>query len=110
MVSARALLALEILEDRYGRVSTVVTSQLPIPKWHDWIGDPWSKGTWLSWPPGWFTSGLVFALEEPEGRLAFAGSDISEDGAGWIEGAVSSGHRAAKFVVEVLGRQLASEP
>jgi DNA replication protein DnaC len=31
---------LEVLEDRYGRSSTVVTSQLPIKKWHEWIGDP----------------------------------------------------------------------
>lgn len=30
----------EVLEDRYGRLSTIVTSQLPIPKWHEWIGDP----------------------------------------------------------------------
>lgn len=31
---------LEVLEDRYGKRSTVVTSQLPISKWHEWIGDP----------------------------------------------------------------------
>lgn len=31
---------LEVLEDRYGRVSTVVTSQLPREKWHEWLGDP----------------------------------------------------------------------
>ena len=31
---------LEVVEDRYGRVSTIVTSQLPISKWHEWIGDP----------------------------------------------------------------------
>jgi DNA replication protein DnaC len=31
---------LEVLEDRYGKTSTVVTSQLPIPKWHEWIADP----------------------------------------------------------------------
>ena len=30
---------LEILEDRYGNRSTVVTSQLPIAAWHDAIGD-----------------------------------------------------------------------
>jgi DNA replication protein DnaC len=30
---------LEILEDRYGRRSTVVTSQLPVSAWHDAIGD-----------------------------------------------------------------------
>jgi DNA replication protein DnaC len=31
---------LEVIEDRYGRACTVITSQLPIPKWHEWIGDP----------------------------------------------------------------------
>lgn len=31
---------LEILEDRYGRRSTLVTSQLPVVRWHEMIGDP----------------------------------------------------------------------
>ena len=31
---------LEILEARYGRRSTIVTSQLPVDKWHQLIGDP----------------------------------------------------------------------
>lgn len=31
---------LEVLEDRYGRLSTVITSQLEIKKWHEWVGDP----------------------------------------------------------------------
>ncbi|MGH6716337.1 MAG: IS21-like element helper ATPase IstB [Bradyrhizobium sp.] len=31
---------LEILEERYGRRSTIVTSQLPVDKWHAVIGDP----------------------------------------------------------------------
>lgn len=31
---------LEILEDRYGRRSTLVTSQLPVDQWHALIGDP----------------------------------------------------------------------
>lgn len=31
---------LEILDDRHGRQSTVVTSQLPVAHWHDAIGDP----------------------------------------------------------------------
>lgn len=30
---------LEIIEDRYGKKSTIVTSQLPINKWHDVIDD-----------------------------------------------------------------------
>ena len=31
---------LEVIEDRYGIRSTVVTSQLPVEKWHDAIADP----------------------------------------------------------------------
>jgi len=31
---------LEVMEDRYGKTATVVTSQLPVPKWHEWLGDP----------------------------------------------------------------------
>jgi DNA replication protein DnaC len=31
---------LEILEDRYGLRSTLVTSQLPVDAWHELIGDP----------------------------------------------------------------------
>ena len=31
---------LEILEDRYERKSTLVTSQFPVDRWHDLIGDP----------------------------------------------------------------------
>ena len=31
---------LEILEDRNGRGSTIVTSQVPIDQWHEVIGDP----------------------------------------------------------------------
>ena len=31
---------LEILEDRHGRRSSVFVSQLPVPKWHEIIGDP----------------------------------------------------------------------
>lgn len=31
---------LEILEERHGRVSTLVTAQLPTDRWHEIIGDP----------------------------------------------------------------------
>ena len=35
----RALL-LDIIEDRHGRKSIIVTSQLPVSAWYDAIGDP----------------------------------------------------------------------
>ena len=31
---------MEIVEDRYGRGSTLITSQLPVDKWHDVIDEP----------------------------------------------------------------------
>ena len=31
---------LEVLEERYGRRSTIITSQLPVTAWHDVIADP----------------------------------------------------------------------
>ena len=34
------LILLELLEDRHGEKSTVITSQLPVSKWHEIIGEP----------------------------------------------------------------------
>jgi DNA replication protein DnaC len=31
---------LELLDDRYGQRSTIVTSQMPVDNWHELIGDP----------------------------------------------------------------------
>jgi DNA replication protein DnaC len=31
---------LEIVEDRYGRGATLITSQIPVDKWHQLIGQP----------------------------------------------------------------------
>ena len=33
------MILLEIIEDRHGRKSTIVASQLPVAKWYDIIGD-----------------------------------------------------------------------
>jgi DNA replication protein DnaC len=30
---------LEIIEERYGRGATLITSQVPVDRWHDLIGD-----------------------------------------------------------------------
>jgi monoamine oxidase len=70
---------------------------------HDWVHDPFSKGTWLAIPPGWFGDGTFERLTDPEGRLVFAGSDIALEGAGWIEGAVASGRAAAAHCARLVG-------
>jgi monoamine oxidase len=69
---------------------------------HDWIGDPASRGTWLTAPAG------HPELVDPErfrpfGRIAFAGSDVAHEQAGWFEGALRSGAAAAGHVDGLLG-------
>lgn len=34
------LTLLQLLEDRYGKKGIIITSQLPVAKWHDYINDP----------------------------------------------------------------------
>ncbi len=69
---------------------------------HDWIGDPASRGTWLTAPAG------HLELVDPErfrpiGRIAFAGSDVAFEQAGWFEGALRSGALVAGHVHALLG-------
>jgi DNA replication protein DnaC len=40
MTAERRRDLLEIMDDRHGRGSTIVTSQLPVEHWHEIIGDP----------------------------------------------------------------------
>jgi monoamine oxidase len=69
--------------------------------YHDWIGDPASRGTWLTAPAG--RPELVgpdrFA---PLGMIVFAGSDVAHEQAGWFEGALRSGTAAAAAVLSLL--------
>jgi DNA replication protein DnaC len=36
---AARLALLQIMEDRHGKASTIITSQLPVKEWYDYIGD-----------------------------------------------------------------------
>ena len=69
---------------------------------HDWNADRFSRGVWFAEPPGWQRTIGGEDLEAPVGRLVFAGGDIPRTGAGWIEGAVASGGRAALRIRELL--------
>jgi len=69
--------------------------------YHDWIGDPASRGTWLTAPAGHLE--LVDPGRfSPLGRIVFAGSDIAHEQSGWFEGALQSGEAAAKTVRTLL--------
>jgi hypothetical protein len=62
--------------------------------WHDWVGDPWARGTWVALPADalWIGDSGVWA---PEGRLAFASSDYAPQSPGWFEAAIVAGEAAA---------------
>ncbi len=68
---------------------------------HDWNGDRFSRGTWFAARPG--LPGPA-ELGELEGRLAFAGGDLSPTMPGTLDGAIGSGRAAAAAVAELLER------
>lgn len=66
--------------------------------WHDWDADPFSRGAWGMWRPGWVSDGTIRAFQERQGRVAFATSDVAPEWPGWIAGAISSGRHAAQLI------------
>jgi monoamine oxidase len=67
---------------------------------HDWNGDEFSRGTWLTEIAGRPLPPVDDALADR--RLVLAGSDVSPREAGWIEGALLSGAEAAADILERL--------
>jgi monoamine oxidase len=68
---------------------------------HDWNADEFSRGTWMAYRPGQVMR-HASGLQRPESRLTFASSDLASGWAGWIDGAIESGHRAARAAGEML--------
>ena len=63
---------------------------------HDWVADEFSRGTWAIHRPGWYTRHHA-EMRRPEGRIAFAGSDLADGWSGFIDGAIESGLRAGAW-------------
>lgn len=68
---------------------------------YDWNLDPFSKGTWLTNQPGQTTRYLK-GLQQSEGRVFFAGSDMANGWRGFIDGAIESGRYVGQKVVKYL--------
>ena len=65
---------MEIVEDRYGRGSTLITSQLPVDTWHEVIGEPT------------FADAILDRLVHNAYRLALDGPSMPKIKAGEAEG------------------------
>lgn len=68
---------------------------------HAWNRDEFSNGTWMAYRPGQVIA-YSHGLQRPLGRLTFAGSDLASGWAGWMDGALESGQRAAEHVLGML--------
>jgi monoamine oxidase len=69
--------------------------------WHDWIADPFARGTWVASRLGAEVD-VEAATWRRAGRLAFASSDFASTGAGWFDAAAISGAEAAREIVGLL--------
>jgi monoamine oxidase len=70
-----------------------------------WSAEPWSGGCYAGYfPPGvWSDYGPE--LRAPVGRISWAGTETATVWNGYLDGAVRSGHRAAKEVLAAAGRR-----
>ena len=68
---------------------------------HNWLQDPFSRGTWSVYRPGQL-SGSLLALRERHGRVVLAGADFAQGWNGFIDGAIESGLSAARAAVGML--------
>jgi monoamine oxidase len=66
---------------------------------NDWMAEPYTHGYVGHMPPGVMTR-FGHALREPCGRIHWAGTETATEWAGYIEGALRSGIRAAKEVLQ----------
>jgi monoamine oxidase len=69
---------------------------------YDWNNDPYSRGTWATYRPGW-AGQLIADFQRPQGRVHFASGDHGEGWRGTIDGAIGAGVRAAQTVRSQLG-------
>ncbi|MEZ5924530.1 MAG: NAD(P)/FAD-dependent oxidoreductase [Hyphomicrobiaceae bacterium] len=70
--------------------------------WHDWIADPFARGTWVAGIVG-EAAAHRYSTWRREGSLAFASSDVAPEAAGWFEASILSGEAAARELVSALG-------
>lgn len=76
----------------------------------DWTAETWSRGGPVAFaPPGTLTA-LGRALAEPVGPIHWAGTETAERWAGYMDGAVRAGERAARQACAALSGPPAAAP
>ncbi|KAF5660287.1 flavin containing protein [Fusarium heterosporum] len=65
---------------------------------HDWLRDPYSRGTWACWGPS-FSAPYLRELQLPHGRVMFASGDTANGWRGFVDGALEQGKKAACDII-----------
>ncbi|KAJ9635677.1 hypothetical protein H2204_005637 [Knufia peltigerae] len=66
---------------------------------HDWVKDPYSRGSWCMFSKG-FASQYLSTLQEPHGNVWFASADWADGWRGFIDGAIEQGAHVAQEVAD----------
>ncbi|WP_052226789.1 flavin monoamine oxidase family protein [Microbacterium mangrovi] len=74
---------------------------------HAWVDDEFAGETWPMHRTGFLTESLA-ALQQPAGRVHFAGSDIADGWGGFIDGAIESGMTAARRILAASPQPVAA--
>lgn len=64
----------------------------------DWLAEPWSLGGYAAYMPPGVMTGYGDTLRDPCGRIHWAGTETATEFAGYLEGALQAGARAATAV------------
>ena len=69
----------------------------------DWSTEPWTRGCYAGKPAVGAAVAFGRALRRADGPIHWASAETATMWHGYLDGAVSSGHRAAREVLETLG-------
>ena len=107
--AARALDDMDVNERQsalLGPLAALVGTEVLTPVgWHDkaWHRDSFVGGGYAALPAIGTTDGFYPVASTPVGDLHWAGTETATEHAGYMEGAIESGQRAAAEILEALG-------
>jgi monoamine oxidase len=68
---------------------------------YDWVNDPYSRGTWATYRPGWVEK-YYDQFQQGSGRIFFGSGDHGEGWRGTIDSAIGAGSIAARKASDML--------
>jgi lysyl oxidase-like protein 2/3/4 len=76
---------------------------------HDWATDPYARGAWMTFRPGDMST-YAEALQQSHGKVVMASADWANGFAGFVDGAIEQGAKAASRVKMELAKPYRGAP